>query len=397
MSNGITIVHKKIPSKSVSVEIMVKTGSNYEPLDVAGISHFIEHMLFEGTKKRPNSRLITNEIEKLGGEFNAYTTGDRTAYYIKVLNKHFDNALDVISDISTNSVFDEKTMEKEKKVVLKEIHMVMDDPRFYQWVLFEKKLFKKHPARNPTYGSVKAVKALTRKKILGYYREYYNPNNMIIAIVGDVDNVKEKCEKYFSGIKKTSPKKIPVFSEPPNSRKEKFVEKRKTLSAYMVLGYKIPSRLHDDAYVLDVITAILGKGQSGKIFDEIRNKRGLAYEVSVRCDTNFDHGMFAVQCSINKENIELATNLIIEEFRKLNNISDVELEEAKGFIEGSYLIQSEDTFKLADEVSFWEFIGDSSLAENYIDKIKKVTKEDVARATSKYLNENYTMIVIEPK
>lgn len=397
LPNGIAVLHKSSPSKSMAVEVMVKTGSNYEPRSVAGISHFIEHMLFEGTKKRSDSREITNDIEKLGGEFNAYTTSDRTAYYIKILSKHFDNALDVISDMILNSVFDEKIIEKEKKVVLKEIHMIMDDPRFYQWLFFEKKLFKRHPAGNPTYGSIESVKALTRGKILKYYQEHYRPENFIVSVVGNVDNVKEKCWSYFSPLKKTKAKTLPVFSEDFNSKQQKFAEKRKTLSAYMVLGYKVPPRAHKDTYCLDAINAILGRGQSGSIFNEIRNKRGLAYEVSVRCETNIDHGFFAVQCSINKDKIEAATDIILGEFKKLRNVTEQEIDEAKSYIEGSYTLQTEDTFKMADELSFWEFIEDANMAEQYVDKIKKVTKEDIARVSEKYLNDKFTRVVIEPR
>ena len=178
---------------------------------------------------------------------------------------------------------------------------------------------------------------------------------------------------------------------------ETFREKRKTMSAYMILGYKVPPRMHKDTYVLDVIASVLGRGQSGKIFDEVRSKRGLAYEVSVKSETNLDYGLFAVQCSINKEKIETAKNIILGEFRKLKNLKESELEEAKGYIEGSYALHTEDTFKMADELSFWELIQDANLEERYIEKIKKVSREDVARISEKYLNDKFTMAVIEPR
>src|SRR3989344_8970270 len=152
LKNGITLIFEKTSSKSVAVEIMFKIGSNYENLKVAGISHFLEHMLFEGTKKRKTSREIANEIEKYGGDFNAYTTGDRTAFFIKIINKKFDIALDILSDMVKNSIFEEKIIKKEKKVILKEINMVIDDSRLFQWVFFQQTLFEKHPVRFPTYG-----------------------------------------------------------------------------------------------------------------------------------------------------------------------------------------------------------------------------------------------------
>jgi len=201
LKNRITILFEKNRSKSVAVEVMVKVGSNDENIEINGISHFLEHMLFEGTKKRKDSREIANEIEKYGAEFNAYTSNDRTAFFIKIINMRFDKALDILSDMIINPLFSKKTIEKEKQVILKEINMVTDDPRQHQWMLFQKNLFEKHPARNPTYGAVAAVKNLNRKKINDYYNKYYIPNNMIISVVGNIDNVKQKIEKYFSSLK----------------------------------------------------------------------------------------------------------------------------------------------------------------------------------------------------
>lgn len=397
LKNGITLIHKKTESQSAAIEVMVKVGSNHEKLAQLGISHFLEHMLFEGTKKRKTSREITNEIEKLGGYFNAYTTTDRTAFHIKFLAKHFDKSLDVISDIIINSVFADKLIQKEKKVILKEIHMIEDDPRIYQWVLFQKNLFKQHPTRNPTIGTVQTVKALTRKDILSHYSRNYAANNIIISVVGGVEGIKGKIEKRFSKLKKAGIEREICSEEWPNIKKEKVLKKQKVLSSYLVLGYKVPPRLHRDSYTLDVIEAILGKGQSGRIFDEIRNKRGLSYEVSVNCETSSDYGFFAVQASVNKDKINLAKNIILREFSNLKNISNKEMEEATGFIEGSYLIENEDPVKMADELCFWEMIKDANMAESYIDKIKKVTITDVANAAKKYFNGNYTMAVIEPR
>ena len=169
LKNGITAIFDKNTSKSVAVEVMFRIGSNFESKAMAGISHFLEHMLFEGTKNRKDSREIANEIEKYGGEFNAYTTGDRTSFFIKIINKRFGIALDILSDMVANPVFDKKIIEKEKQVILKEINMVTDDSRLHQWILFQKALFEKHPAKNPTYGTVEAIKGLDRKYVADYY------------------------------------------------------------------------------------------------------------------------------------------------------------------------------------------------------------------------------------
>ena len=395
LKNGISIIFEKNTSKSVAVEVMFKVGSNDENKKIAGISHFVEHMLFEGTKKRINSKAIANEIEKYGAEFNAYTSENRTAYFIKIINKRFDNALDILSDMVTNSIFNSKMIEKEKKVIIKEINMVTDDPRQHQWILFQKNLFEKHPTKYPTYGTVKAVKSFNRDILKNYYNKHYLPNNMIISVVGNVNNVKEKINKYFKNLK---PKKLTVrksIKEPLQIKTKKFVEKRKVNNSYMVLGYKTVPRSSKESYVFDVIASILGRGQSGWIFDEIRNKRGLAYQVGVQNDPEDDYGMFAVFVGLDKKYIEKAKKIIIEQFRKLEKLNKKELEEAKTYIEGDYTLKLEDNFNLADNLAFWENIKDASLADKYINKIKNVKISDIKRVAKEYLNNNYTLIVIE--
>ena len=173
LNNGLTVIFEKKAAKSVAIEITVKTGSNNEDSKVSGISHFIEHMVFEGTKKRKTNKEIANEIEKLGGDLNAYTSNEKTCFFVKVLNKHFEIALDVLSDVIQNPLFEDKSIEREREVILKEINMVKDEPRFHQWVLFQKALFKKSPTKNPVYGTVQAIKKIKRQHIMAYFERYY--------------------------------------------------------------------------------------------------------------------------------------------------------------------------------------------------------------------------------
>src|SRR3989338_5688265 len=197
LPNGLTVIHEPKKGNSVVVELQVNVGSNDESPEERGISHFLEHLLFEGTQKRPTNQLISNEIESIGGDFNAYTTNERTCFYIKVLKKHFTIAVEVLSYIMLNSLFKEEHIKREKNVIIKEIDMINDEPRFYQWLLLQRTLFNKHPCRYPTYGKKEIIMNLTRDKIIQYFQKHYLPNNMVLSIVGDVKNWRKEIEKLF--------------------------------------------------------------------------------------------------------------------------------------------------------------------------------------------------------
>ena len=158
LNNGLTIIHEKKKGNSVVIQIMVKVGSDFELENERGISHFLEHILFEGTAKRPTNQNISNEIEKIGGDFNAYTSNEKTCFYVKVLKKHFHTAVDVLADVLQNPLFKEEDIVKEKNVILKEIDMIHDEPKYYQWILLQKTLFDEHPCRFPTYGDKNVIK-----------------------------------------------------------------------------------------------------------------------------------------------------------------------------------------------------------------------------------------------
>ena len=393
LPSGLKILFEERKGPSVVVEVMVQVGSDDEAPAQRGISHFIEHMLFEGTKKRPNNQQISNEIEKVGGNFNAYTTNERTCFYVKVLKKHFSLAVDILSDIIQNPLFLQKIIDKEREVILKEIDMVNDEPRYYQWILFQKNIFENHPAKYPTYGEKKTVQKMTRQDLLDYYYQYYIPNNIVVSIVGEVkDWQKEVTRRFTFARQKFTPKKLPF--EPTLKCHKLRKEKRKIANTYTVLGFKTVPRTHSDAYVLEVINGILGRGQSGRMFSEIRGKRGLAYDVGTQHIAEVTYGYFAIYASIAKKNQELAKKLILQELNKLQQISPRELQESKDYLEGNYYLENEETQKRADELLFWEQAGNAQLMKEFIPRIKKITLADVKRVAKKYFK-YYTLAVIE--
>ncbi len=397
LQNGLTLITEQKDSNSIAVAIAAKVGSSYETENILGISHFLEHMLFEGTKKRPNAGTISNEIETLGGEFNAFTTNEITVYYIKFLSKHFQIALDILADMLQNSTFKQKLIEKERSVILKEINMITDEPRFHQWILFYKNLFKSHPARNPTYGTVKTVKSISREDLISYWKKFYTADNLIVSIVGDITNIpdiEKQVVSKFSVLKKSESKINPIKSPEENINTEK-IEKRKILNTYVVLGYKVPHRNSRESYILDVIKAILARGQSGKIIEKVRIEKGLAYEINLSNDANKSFGVFAAYFNTPKKNVPKVKAIILDEFKNLTNISDVDLKKAKGFIEGSYLLENEDNFKTAEKLVYWENIQDAKLHYEYVDKIKSVSKAEIISVAKKILDERFTVVRIE--
>ncbi len=396
LGDGLRIIGLKKPTASVTLQITISVGSDFENKKLNGISHFIEHMLFEGTPSRKDARAITNEIESLGGEINAFTSNERTCYYIKVPKEHFSKALAILADIVQHPLFKGKFLEKERKVILREISLYHDEPRSYQWVLFQKGLFGNHTAGFPTYGTITSVHGLTRNNLLTFYSQHYTAGQTVIACVGDYpQGALDSIGRAFREIatRKTSPQNLEA---PTCSHRKTISEKRPINHAYFVLGCQTPQRLHPDSYVLDVIRSILGRGQSGMIFEEIRNKRGLAYDVGVHHEAGKGYGFFAVYLNTLKRNVSLALDIIHQEFKKLGHIGARDIEEAKGYIIGQLTLDYEDTHRLADALGFWEHVGDARLEQGYLKKIKQVSAGDVRRVAQRYLSGNFTLAKIEP-
>lgn len=392
LSNGMRLLVDKRKSDSVTIEVCVHTGSNNEPAKYRGVSHFLEHMLFEGTKTR-TAQEIAEAIENVGGDMNAFTTNERTAYYIKIPKKHFKKGLTILHDMLFNSVFDEKAIEKERNVILEEIKMTEDQPLRHQWLLFETTLYSKYPTRFPVYGTNESVNRISRKFMMEYHRKWYVPSNMSITVAGDASNCEREVKKLFGKVSKGKLPKISKVTEP--SSKKVTVKKKKMpiQNAYVVLGYKTVPAAHKDTPVLEVIRAIMGKGMSGRIVDEIRVKRGLVYSVGTMTEYERGYGFFAVSLNTKKDKVELCRKLILKELSKISEVTDKELKEAKEFIVGKHLLDNEDTQNRADLLSFWEHIGDSRLSESYLKNIREVSKKDMLRVANKYFK-NYTMVVL---
>jgi predicted Zn-dependent peptidase len=393
LKNGLTVIWEPRRSETVAIEICVGTGSNNEPRDIAGMSHFIEHMLFEGTSTR-SAKDISRAIEDVGGELNAATSNDMTYYYAKVPKSKFELGLEILADITKHALIKNDDLEKERKVILEEIKMVNDQPLLYQWVLFEKNIFRIHPTKNPVYGRVDSVQAITRDQMVDYFNAWYCPNNMIISVVGRPRRLLPLIKQHFEDIKPRELPKVHKVVEPKQLRSKLVKEVKKTNQAYLVLGFKTVPRTHRDSYVLDVIAAIFSKGLSGRINEEIRVKRGLAYSVGTVNESKKDYGFIAIHLNCGRKNLELCKKLILNEIRNLDTLGGHELKAAKDYIIGKMIIEEENAEKRAEELAFWQFINSAKLAYEYKNKIRRVRKRDVLRVRNRYLSRNHTMVLI---
>ncbi|MBI4155216.1 insulinase family protein [Candidatus Woesearchaeota archaeon] len=395
LKNGLTVIYDERDTDSVAVEVLVKVGSNNENDKIRGISHFLEHMLFEGTKTRTN-RQIAQQIESVGGEMNAATTNERTIFYIHILGRYIDKCLEILADIIKNSIFSEKEFEKERKVILEEISMIQDDPKLFQFDYFMSKLFKKHPSKYSVIGTKESISKMKRGDLVSYFKKYYVPNNMVLAISGNVKNILDKIERYFGDIEPGKEITFEFIKEVKDKKPEGYKLRKNIDHSYLILGYKTVPRTNKDSYALDVIQSLLSRGFSSRLLDEIRNKRGLAYNVGAIHESMSTIGYFLSFLSTDKKNLDEARKILLEQFN-LPGLNEKELKEAKDYIEGNMKIKQEDNKERSDFIGFWELVEDCKRAENYFNEIRKVTVNDVKRVVRKYFDGNYTEILLEQK
>lgn len=388
--NGVTIISKKTKSDSVAVGVMVNVGSNQETNRLSGISHFLEHMMFE-TKNRDAIKL-SSEIEKIGGIINAYTSNDRTIYFGKVPKKYFHILVDVLSDMIKNPKFDPKKLVKEKNVVLAEAKMYYDNPMAYQFLLMNKTLFKKHPVKNPILGNPNTIKKMLREDLVNYHKKYYTRDNLVVCVVGNFDNL-NKVKEGFKDVREGKAE-INLYHEKIQSNNRILTNERKIQHSYIGMGFHAANRTSKESYAFDVIENVLGCGLSSKLGTEIREKRGLVYQIGAEYSAGKDFGSLIIYLSSDKKNIKLVRKLIIEEIDKLKDISKKDLDEAKKSIEGRFLLECEDNLKLVDLLAKWYFLKDVKSAMEYIKNIRKVNKNDVKNIINKYMK-NYSFVAIK--
>jgi len=389
LKNGLRLIIDKKKQNSIALQVTIHTGSNDEPAHLAGISHFIEHLIFEGTTTR-SAKEIAESIEKTGGEFNAMTTNEFTAFYIKVPKEHKKLAITILHDIVQNSVFNKQRLEKERRVILEEIKMTQDEPSHYQWILLMKTLFDKHPAGKPIAGTQKSVKSITREDILSFFRIHYVPKNMIVGAQGDI-SVKDLSafNSLSGGVVKHAP--YPAYT----NKKRTAQENRRIQQTYYIRAWAVPGYNSKDRYAFDILSAILSKGLSGRIVESLRNEKGLAYACGAKYDLGSSFGMFVFHVNCSKKNLSISKELITEEIKKLHTITPKELEEAKTFLIGKRELELEDALHQVSTLSEAALMNVEHLDQEYPKHIKKVNLTDLYVLIKKHLTSHYTEVTLK--
>ncbi|MDA8083732.1 MAG: pitrilysin family protein [Nitrospiraceae bacterium] len=373
LENGIPVVMESFKTvRSVAVGIWVKVGSRYEGPEENGISHFLEHMFFKGTKRR-DTKEIAIEIDSIGGDLNAFTSRENTAFYIKVLDEHLETGIDLLSDIFVHSVFPEDEIEKEKKIIREEIKMVEDTPDDYVHDLFNKTVWGEGGLGQPILGTRETIASFTRESILGHIRRYYGTKDIVIACAGNFvpAEMLELLNRKFGGLRHGSE---PRRGQQPVFTKAVHVFPKEMSEAHLCIGVPSISQVSEDRYALFVLNTILGAGVSSRLFQEVRERRGLAYSVYSYTSSYFDTGIWGVYAGVSKKKVREVAELVIEEMLGLKeSMTETELQRAKNHLKGNLILGLESTNSRMNNIARQEmYFGRYIPSDEIIKKVDHV-------------------------
>lgn len=391
LDNGLRVILAPMGGfKSASAIVLCGAGSRYETKKTIGLSHFLEHMFFKGTKKRPTAMKVAAEIDAMGGVNNAFTSKEYTGYFIKAASIHIEHILEILADMLHNSLFKAQEFERERNVILQELHMRHDDPKIRVLDLIEEVVLgRNQPLGWDTGGYPQIIQKQTREQMVNYVGERYFPNNIILAVAGSYERgaVLGAIQKYF-GLSK--PRKVANFL-PYIDKQKKFqigIERRKIRQAAVAVAFKGVSRFDDDKYALDVLATVLGGGMSSRMFDEVREKRGLAYYIKTGCEYYHDTGVLVTFGGIDPPKVEEALKVIAGEYARIRDekVGEKELSKAKESIKGQLALAFEDSLNVAQFYGFGELLENKiETFEEEIAHVDRVGAPDIKRVAGRLI------------
>jgi predicted Zn-dependent peptidase len=381
LDNGLTIISERMDHvRSASVGIWVRSGSRHEEAALNGISHFIEHTLFKGTRNR-TSREIAVESDAIGGHVDAFTSREVAAYYVKVLDEHLARAFDLLADLVTGPSFADEELDRERNVVMEEIKMVGDTPDDLVHEVFVANFWPDHPLGRSILGTNDTLATFNHDRVVDYFSNVYTPRNLVVAGAGNLDHEKfvDMVGGYLSSLK-DKPANLSAWAPAPASRR--IVLDKDLEQAHLVLGTRCPSMTSPDRYSVHVLNVILGGGMSSRLFQTIREEHGLAYAVYSGVNAYTDAGYLSVYAATSPDQLSDVIRLSVEEFHKLKiePVSDAELQRAKDQLKVSLMLSLESTSARMSNLARQEiFFGRQFTLDEILERINRVSTSDVQR------------------
>lgn len=389
LDNGLTVlIEERHSAPVVTINTWVKTGYFNEPDSLTGISHLLEHMFFKGTEKREVGEL-REDTKRLGGYLNGGTIYEYTNYYTVLPSRFVLEGLEIQSDALWNSVIDSAELAKEKKVVIQEVKRKLDSPNALAWERLMELAFERHPLKRWRMGTPDQIGGWSRDDLHNYFKEFYRPDNIVLAIVGDVntDEVLEGVKRYYATVEMPETQRPEIPQEPEQNELRYFQMKGDITQTYLKMGFHIPGELNPDFFALDVLGHILGHGRSSRLSQSLIERKRLVSSVSSSAFALRDFGVFLVEAELDTKGLQKAEIEIFRQIEELKTqeVPNSELAKAKNAIKFSYLSSVETTRGQSFSLTSYEAYGDYHLAERYLENVDKVTVADVQRVASKYL------------
>ncbi len=402
MENGLRVVTKKLENtKAVTVLILAGAGSRYETLEINGISHFLEHMFFKGAKKYENARAVSEAIDAVGGDFNAFTGKEYAGYYVKVAAEHRSLAMDVLADMLVHSKFATEEIEKERGVILEEYNMYQDTPMYQIGWNFEKLMFGDQPLGRDQIGTKELIQSVTHEQFVKYKSELYTPDNIVISVAGNVDHeeIVGEIESYFTfdGTKKAydyEPYK------PVTEPKKVHLKRKETEQAHLIVGGLGFAESSEQTYVQKLLSIILGGNMSSRMFLSVREAQGLCYYIHSSTDDYTDVGAISTNAGVALNKIDDAVKAIVGEYDRIaaGDLTEEELMKAKNFLKGKMVLRLEDSEEFAHLMGKFELLyGKVRTPDEIFKQLEKVTVEDVNQAAAElFQRDRLKLAVIGP-
>ncbi len=397
LPNGLTVLTEEMPHiRSVSIGIWIKTGSRHENAEWNGISHFVEHMVFKGTKTR-NAEQIAREVDSVGGNMDAFTAKECICFDVKVLDEHLPTAIDILSDLVLNPVFASEEIKRERGVIIEEIKMDEDNPDYLVHEIFTQNFWKDHPLGKPILGTKETVKKFEQETLREYYRRFFIPNNMIISVAGNVKHerfVELVTQKFGTltagpnGFKQDPPK----VQARINMRNKKALEQ-----VQLCIGVPSLPIGHEDRFASYILNTLLGGGMSSRLFQSVREKQGLAYAIYSELNPYRDTGCMAIYAGTSRDNAPKVVQSVVTEFRKLKNqaVSDEEIRRAKDQLKGSLMLSLESSTARMSNLARQELYFDRFYSmDEIIGRVEAVTKENLTHLAEQYFQSEQIAVTV---